>query len=719
MLLFRENPDNHKSFYGRDRERQRLEAAITNERGGTVLVSGDRGAGKTSLVNSVLEGKRKATRRKYSFLRLTRDYFVQVDLPFIPKHLLNAVGNEADGADKNMQNVDQPANFRADMSSLVLRALAQTLVAENETRRRKWLDIRRAWFRPIGYVVDLKKLDKLTKYINIKETRSRSFGIKKAISATDGLSQESELDLSDTIVEVTLRKLLQTYSPRMTFVFVFDELDKLEDNLLAIQIVVYLKNLFTQCGAHFIFITTELTYNRLEQAIQAKPYSEEYTLFTERILLNSMPPTAFTAWISQLFNGDAMSDSESKSLSQLTRALSWETKNHPYDALRMLRESTVLRRKKYYLNIDDLKKRMGTATWDTFGVLQSFIDYLVTENREGADGYYNRYLYKALRVACQNLYNANDLLVSRRNALSLLYSSDEFADSNDEAARKLTFSFSAPPVLTPPLGDDWREGLFKLSREQVVRIERSLLDLLWFLDRVGGIEAGETGNGDNLLMVNFNDDTLSHDYLLSIPVNPYRMDQLGVLSAQETSLLDQSVKMKGAYKRVFGTEPWSLYGARFIDSTQSSGLSIPEGARRHRFACDLSAYEKSLKGSDHDLKVRFMENVKEKIRNLPNITIVEEDELMFKFNFMPKTQQYWVIFEGSIDEMNSYITSPPVISSYPLRQLEPHVVNIVSIDSNYQKQSAPSYKTYTVAGGCRNTSLLINNIFNWVTGLMQ
>lgn len=735
------NFDSRSSFFGRGRERQRLQTALENKRGGTILIAGDRGSGKTSLVNDVLSVK-KIQRKKYSPFKLTRDYFVQADLPFIPKHVFSTPPANSDD-DKTRKEYE----LRADVTSLVLRALAQTLVSENEQRRRSKLDIRRKWFRPLGYNRELKELDRLTRYVAIKETRSRSLSSPQKTIYSQAYQRESELDLSDTIIEVRLRKLLQTYSKSMSFVFVFDELDKEENKNVAIKLATYLKNLFTQCGAHFIFITSEETYGYIENRSVQQPYSEAHTLFTEKILLNQLALKPFDRLFTDAFTTVTLRDIYAEDgIPAFTLSLAWKSKNHPFDAISTFKRALNHNDGRQALDLKELRDEIGEETWIINAGLQLIIDHLIEKLRETGDDYYNRYLYKALRVAAENISTSPELLINTSNMLSALYQAKEFNNNAEEINQKDAMDFNAPPktVGSKDTFNDWRKNLYALGSYKARRIEEAIMELLWLIDRAQAIgwkpAAKPSGEESTMFVCAFKAEAFSLEHLLEpslpTPSQPKTKPSLPALSLTritqdpnygehilgylyETSSIEQKLLKESLevnkVKPVFHHNVWDYYdpkGASFIKLGENGIPEIDGPKLRQRFTKDINRYADNLKGAEQEARDQVLEDLQKTIMKIyPNVSFHDSDFNYTALHFANERKYLVVRFNSSPYIVQEDLDKQYSTSGYPL---DPHSVSIINIQESTSirapKQSDKRVKNYRLLPDWSNLNQLKANV---------
>jgi hypothetical protein len=608
IFMLKRALESEDTFVGRETEIEKLSSALDNKLGGTILLAGDRGSGKTSLIRKVLEKKHKERQRKFSALRLTRNKDVNIELPFIPKYMIAEMekGEKLKG--------------KAELTSLILRAIVQALKNENHSRRLNRLGLSNWYFRPVGYNLRLRKLAKLAEFRSIQQ--KRIFGAELELKGLKSNAQSeivADLDLSDAVIEGKLRALLKTFSSQLSFVFIFDELDKLQDEdenkIQIVDMVVYLKNLFTQCGAHFIFVTTENVYSAIAKTIDLKPYSIEHTLFTDRVLLNNFEPFEFDNWIISLFQSD---EKTSFDLRRLALAVSWNSRHHPYEALQILKKSFTINGDTHYIDLTDLESNMEAQSWGSLSTMQAVMNAVYSKYRKHGQDYYNRVLYKSLRMASVNLMNANGLIYNRNNALSLLYTLEDFKDVSAEEESKIEMDMKQ--VYVP---EDTEEIIFSslidLVTWQLVGIEKALQELSWVLEKMGNIGLESTGS-KNLLKTVFQPKKFTLEKVRAYSKTEFDLMKLYLDFVREENIIRALIDDGTGLERLTGKRIGKLVDLEFLEQINANSSSnkditplIHELAAdsRFRYRFDLDRLEHEVDNMEMQKVYKFIANLNE------------------------------------------------------------------------------------------------------------
>lgn len=234
---------NNEYFTGRNSEKERLSSFFDNQEGGSIFLAGRRGSGKTSLLKEVLSARSKHPRLfRNGPLRYTFNNNIQLYIPLII--------------------VKKPVDERTvseEYRSLILRSIAFALYTYSKGRENYKWPIPRSFFQNIGLVRQISKLKNYIEYSSFSKLHKNSLEIgQKGINV--GLSNESNavLDMSDAKLEMELREIMSTFSKTNDFTIVFDELDKLEKGKNEVfDIILYLKNLFSDTGVHAVFVGSE------------------------------------------------------------------------------------------------------------------------------------------------------------------------------------------------------------------------------------------------------------------------------------------------------------------------------------------------------------------------------------------------------------------------------------------------------------------------------
>lgn len=321
--------DERGHFAGRLRESEFLTNEILRKQSGSILISGYRGVGKTSLIYKVLRDIKKKFKKKKS------EYFLTI--------LMNAAQLEIDSKEKNSQN--NCINPRKIIENLIRRLytavkdnsrLDRELEKNIENLYRKAISSQYSHITKEATVneVLLKKEKDIEWKFSIKDFRnlisffgwlvsfmiislstaelsvwfkilaiSSSFPIpllinsifswkissSKIKSKKENRSAEElyEIDNSVANLEFDLEAIHHKLREKgFKIVYVIDELDKLNQDQVK-EVIKFFKNLFTLSDAIFIFLADEDFYSLgIELSTPNPTYREkEYTYFTSRYFI--------------------------------------------------------------------------------------------------------------------------------------------------------------------------------------------------------------------------------------------------------------------------------------------------------------------------------------------------------------------------------------------------------------------------------------------------
>lgn len=457
--------NNSEKLIKREAELKRLNNFLLNPKGGLILLAGDRGSGKTTLVNSILDGfennkSRKSKKTKHSWRWLFWDNKIVLYIPLIIQ-----------SSDPNDKNKQEELSYR----KLLLRTIARSMESELLTRRYSKLDLPMRWFRSIGYIQSVRKLKPLANSTSL----IRELSSKGSLNNLGIISYnwQQNIDISDAVIEMKLRDIFTTYSKSNSIIIVIDELDKLEDmGFKPESIALLLKNLFNDTGVHAIFISNEPTINRVQQKIKQEPFCAEHTLFRDIILLNHLHPSEMVNIISEEIQN--LSKVEDKR--QAIASMSLISQLMPYNI-------SLLRQK---LGIDSenilskLQNELGDYRYLYESTMHLFINHLYEKHSKNYDQYHNRILYKALTEASNNLFNREIRYINWEAIDSIFYTSNIFIDSHDELIVKDKGEYEGQI-------EDWPDiciQLQTLNDHEQKHILNAVEELVAMLDRAGYLD---------------------------------------------------------------------------------------------------------------------------------------------------------------------------------------------------------------------------------------
>jgi Cdc6-like AAA superfamily ATPase len=321
-------------FVGREDLLRPLESAVVEaDKRGTILVSGYRGSGKTTLVIEALRRAALAFRNQNqpepqqprllpvvlnvsevstSLAAPESDTKLQIDPRRLLIALLRAFRQRIDRF-----GADDPLRRRIDLlyskATAAAFKLAQSSGRSRESVRQEETSVKidsaellKGSLFPAGLIsLGLASLgaadsvvDQLVKGIaatgavgaataGVALNRSRS----RKEAETEEIALTYERDNSQQELENDLKDLLQSLrEKRWRTVIVLEELDKLDGEGEQLDGVIrYFKNLFTQAPALFVFVTDKAYYDRISRNIRharrERSYAVEHTFFTHRMFV--------------------------------------------------------------------------------------------------------------------------------------------------------------------------------------------------------------------------------------------------------------------------------------------------------------------------------------------------------------------------------------------------------------------------------------------------
>lgn len=518
--------NNSEKLIKREAELKRLNNFLSNPKGGSILLAGDRGSGKTTLVNSMLDGfennkSRKSRKTKHSRRLLFWDNKIILYIPLIIQSF--------DPSDDNKQ---EELSYR----KLLLRTIARSMESELLTRRYSKLDLPMRWFRSIGYIQSVRKLKPLANSTSLVRELSSKGSMKNL--GVISYNWQQNIDISDAVIEMKLRDIFTTYSKNNSIIIVIDELDKLEDmGFKPESIALLLKNLFNDTGVHVIFISNEPTINRVQQKIKQEPFCAEHTLFRDIILLNHLHPSEMVNIINEEIQNLSKVDKR-----QAIASMSLISQLMPYN-ISLLRQKLGIDGKNI---LSKLQNELGDYRYLYESTMHLFINHLYEKHSKNYDQYHNRILYKALTEASNNLFNRETHYINWEAIDSIFYTSNIFIDSHDELMVKDKGEYEGRI-------EDWPDiciQLQTLNDHEQKHILNAVEELVAVLDRAGYLDMEfDSGYptilnfkafmGDAFTIVNIKDHI--DDYLAPTDEEKSTIDNLNTIDVLYKILIGHSV----------------------------------------------------------------------------------------------------------------------------------------------------------------------------------
>lgn len=515
----------------RDKEIARLLRFFNNTYGGILLLGGDRGSGKTKLIEMAIKKYQHGSRAEagdsvVNFFtnprRLTRSKLVKVNIPLI---ILDKKEQ------KNIQEV-----YR----SLMMRAMLIGLEADLQGRHIMWLDLPKRWFRSIGYVQKVYSLKPYARYLTLSKTTSKALNGPSGLPIAPALQSafSAEIDLTDSTIEIKLRELLSQYSKIHDFIFIFDELDKLPEDIRLESIVLYLKNLFSETGVHAIFVSSEQDLKRVveKSSPDHQPPKEESTLFADLVLLNNMNIDEFTKIVKA-----RVSDLGDNNLDELLYALALRTNRSPHELNKFFTRHGY----SYPDLIHGLKTELGGNRFSWFSVLQVLIEYVYKKYCGLYGENYDRILHEALQQTGTIILESGSRYVNRIQTDSIFYTTNYFRRddiSNEQALENERIYKKNREEYVPDERPEMLSKVHGLNGDQSISIMYAIECLFVLMNRLGILGLASTDSQEVVEIKRINRDMLKHNV-----VKKETLDNAFDLKAREEKMAEIVEKFNPAY----------------------------------------------------------------------------------------------------------------------------------------------------------------------------
>lgn len=552
---------------GRDREIERIVRFLKIEGGGSLLLGGDRGSGKTKLVNMAIDryGVEAGFDRHQQVLgflpknprSLTMANIIKIHIPLI-------IIDSKDDKQKN------------DYRSMLMRAMLIGLEADLARRYYSQVDLPKRWFSAIGYVQSVYALRPYAHYLKLSKNTSKTLGVSSNYAVTPAMQSAltAEIDLTDSTLEIKLRNMLTEYSRIHTFIFIFDELDKLPPSIELETIVLYLKNLFSETGVHAIFISSEKDLKRVmkKSSSESTPL-EESTLFVDLVLLNNMKLDELTRLIKERVNINE--DDPDTDINQLIYGLALRTNKSPNELNKFLARHGT----EYNALIHGLKTELGNEKFSKFAVMQVFINHVLEKYTGLYDEHFDRLLEEALQQAGTIILEAEGALVHDINTRTLFYTSDYFTEAGVTAAEALANEKKFKqgedkykPTSTP----DIVERIDALNEDQCVSTLYAVEHLVVLLNRADQLSITATDTNTVVKLGKIQERSFAHSKLKDI-----NLDERFELKETEQATLATIKKYNPPYRVLTGGD---MYGSTYIVKLDGTERTLEAEAGLYTFA---------------------------------------------------------------------------------------------------------------------------------------
>jgi hypothetical protein len=594
-ISLRLKKDYEKPFLvGREAELNDLESFLQNSNGGTVLLGGLRGSGKTKLLDE-LQKKLKED-KEYRFLFIDVVLHDDIKTEELRTVLLKSITYSLFELEHTLPW------WKANGISLFGRYLMPWL--RRDFLRRPKIGRRRFY----------RRLIKIADYTTVSEIISREASLQAKrgsleVGAKHGSSLNGEIDLSSARLEQMLRNYFEAVCRLgVKVVFVFDELDKLHDRakdaIDAQTIASKFKNLLTRNGTYAIFVTSESELRRLKANIDNKPYQIAHTLFSKTLLLNQMNPDEFQDVITRFFTPAAL---QHEQFDMVCDYLMWESGLHLFSLGQVIDRHKVITDKGVHrLALDGLAINYDAS-------YQYFLNLVYGAHKSQRSDFYNRVLYLSLRMVLQRLSTGKQLYFDNNNFLTLLANSTDFereADPNGNASFKIFLGVTSHPQSFAGLfsgDDDWRQELALLKSGELAALNNALRDLVWQLDRAGLVLANQGPNLSSAASemqkqtLDFLGDGLGYE-------NCKRLESASKQTPLERELRLKAVRVRHLTERL-GVSPdeYDAALAQYGVSSVTLEASNPKSHYYRPFSWEIQAAQQALERIEQDLPGQLFE----------------------------------------------------------------------------------------------------------------
>jgi len=450
-------------FVGRGAELARLKSIITNRNSATVLLSGTRGSGKTSLVrkavssasssisspvlvtdvpvipryssidddSKVTSAQLRKERRSVLLSLVSSLYFSVQDNEKIKLESIelletlydrtfyseekqsNAAATSSSRSTETGNSYLREVNTTYDFSPASLITATNVIFGVSIIPLASALDgVKDLWLRIV--LVTLYAILWFISFKKVSVKTKKSSTDKQGTVLSERLSDINNviIDLSDNYFETYLKRFLRNNS-KTKFVFVFDELDK-DLGVPAETIIKYLKNLFTLSNGIYIFITAEDQYYKLSEPNSKIERGPDYTTFTDRIFLNQLTQQQIGEIIDEIIVEKECA-ADDLILEKIKHYLGWASKNIAFDLYRKLDElidynGSKIRLKVYDVDKLNLDKQLNIdRDWELCATYQAYVDTVFEGHRHPWNNLYNTVLLDALHGIADVLKETGDI----------------------------------------------------------------------------------------------------------------------------------------------------------------------------------------------------------------------------------------------------------------------------------------------------------------------
>ncbi len=493
-----------RQFYGRRSEYRHLMRLLSDPEGGSILLAGRRGSGKTRLVQEFLSDRTTimdslpniifvvllipiatlmaawGVFKKRTELKKKERRYLSIELPLI---VINTESGRGD-------NINRAEEYR----SVILRTLAFALIDKVRYGQIPRRILLKNFWMIVALRIKIKSLKKFVDYVNLNDYKNTNISFMQAPAAMNiRRVVAGQLDISDAKLEMTLISIFKSLDQTgLKLVIILDELDKLtatQGKTLEIEdVVLYLKNLFSQKNVHAVVIAGYSQALPFIRAFESKRDEANLTLFKDVIILNALDPHAFDELARRKIVGPGgiQEENQAKMLDQVVHGLGMHTEYVPGLLNSFLKKCDPLIEDTHIL----LSKALGNRYTARTTVLRSYVNWihrhiLYDEHQlHHDDGHFNAILHQILCKAADNLIFRRVRYFSLEDLETILYDQQTIALEEGQAMGILDFVLDyktqAPLVSNKPEMIKLFEHYGGVFRDA---LQQSLLLLVIFLER--------------------------------------------------------------------------------------------------------------------------------------------------------------------------------------------------------------------------------------------
>ena len=534
QIMIDANIDRQRSqFYGRKSEYKRLGRFFEDPEGGSLLIAGYRGSGKTRLVEESLRREPARLDRAPNFLfipllllissaaaiwqvfrkradnktivrgaskKRVKYQLLQIKIPLI------IVGNDNIG--------DGSRNKSEEYRSIILRAVAFALIKKVKYKEISRCFLLKRFWAITRLKIGVKSLKKFVDYTHLSHFENVEVGSRNKLAilgATRALS--GQLDLSDAKLEMELLAVFgHLPNTGLKLVIVLDELDKLSsdsDDKSAKELeamMMCLKNLFSTPFVYAIIVAGYSQGQYFANAVANRRDDVSLTLFKDVIILDALAPDRFEELVESRIVGIGGIDGENEALmlAKVTQGLGLYTSYSPGVLNSFLKRCDPL--------IEDidvlLSKDLGARYTDDLMLIRGYVNdiygYVVYGKHKihNDDGHFNAAMHRIMCQASEVLLLDKDVHFSLDIPEIVLYDDSAYLRNNPGTQiSELSRRYGNPGY--DPTDKKPREAILFELYSGVLRdaLRRSIIWLVVFLERSGIIQLERLDSGRHIVVV--------------------------------------------------------------------------------------------------------------------------------------------------------------------------------------------------------------------------